>query len=208
MKVAVLNIKGEETGREINLDKSIFGIEPNEHAVYLDVKSYLANQRQGTAKTKDKGEITASTRKIKKQKGTGTARAGSVKSGVMRGGGTFFGPQPRDYGFKLNKKVKKLARKSVLSSRAKEKAIQILEDFSFEAPKTKEFINILNSLSVSDKKSLMLVSDKNKNVFLSSRNLKKTHVSTVDEVNTYDLINAERLILCEGTLEQLKERFN
>ncbi|WP_462252128.1 50S ribosomal protein L4 [Ekhidna sp.] len=208
MKVAVLNIKGEETGREINLDKSIFGIEPNEHAVYLDVKNYLANQRQGTAKTKDKGEITASTRKIKKQKGTGTARAGSVKSGLMRGGGTFFGPQPRDYGFKLNKKVKKLARKSVLSSRAKEKAIQVLEDFSFEAPKTKEFINILNSLSVSDKKSLLLVSDKNKNVFLSSRNLKKTHVSTVDEVNTYDLINAERLILCEGTLDQLKERFN
>ena len=208
MKVAVLNIKGEETGREINLDKSIFGIEPNEHAVYLDVKNYLANQRQGTAKTKDKGEITASTRKIKKQKGTGTARAGSVKSGVMRGGGTFFGPQPRDYGFKLNKKVKKLARKSVLSSRAKEKAIQVLEDFSFESPKTKEFISLLNSLSANDKKSLLLVSDKNKNVFLSSRNLKKAHVSTVDEVNTYDLINAERLILCEGTLEQLKERFN
>lgn len=208
MKVAVLNIKGEETGREINLDKSIFGIEPNEHAVYLDVKNYLANQRQGTAKTKDKGEITASTRKIKKQKGTGTARAGSVKSGVMRGGGTFFGPQPRDYGFKLNRKVKKLARKSVLSSRAKEKAIQVLEDFSFESPKTKEFITLLNSLSVNDKKSLFLVTDQSKNVFLSSRNLKKTHVSTVDEINTYDLINAERLILCEGTLEQLKERFN
>lgn len=208
MKVAVLNIKGEETGREINLDKSIFGIEPNEHAVYLDVKNYLANQRQGTAKTKDKGEITASTRKIKKQKGTGTARAGSVKSGVMRGGGTFFGPQPRDYGFKLNRKVKKLARKSVLSSRAKEKAIQILEDFTFEAPKTKEFISILNSLSAKGKKALFLVSEKNKNVFLSSRNIKKAHVSTVDEVNTYDLINAERLIICEGTLEQLKERLN
>ncbi|WP_420316403.1 50S ribosomal protein L4 [Ekhidna sp.] len=208
MKVAVLNIKGEETGREINLDKSVFGIEPNEHAVYLDVKNYLANQRQGTAKTKDKGEITASTRKIKKQKGTGTARAGSVKSGIMRGGGTFFGPQPRDYGFKLNKKVKKLARKSVLSSRAKEKAIQILEDFNFETPKTKEFISILNNLSASDKKSLVLVSSESKNVFLSSRNLKKTHVSTVDEVNTYDLINAERLIICEGTLEQLKARLN
>ena len=208
MKVAVLNIKGEETGREINLDKSIFGIEPNEHAVYLDVKNYLANQRQGTAKTKDKGEITASTRKIKKQKGTGTARAGSVKSGIMRGGGTFFGPQPRDYGFKLNRKVKKLARKSVLSSRAKEKAIQVLEDFTFEAPKKKEFISIHNSLSASGKKALFLVSDKNKNVFLSSRNIKKAHVSTVDEVNTYDLINAERLIICEGTLEQLKERLN
>lgn len=208
MKVAVLNIKGEETGREISLDKSIFGIEPNEHAVYLDVKNYLANQRQGTAKTKERGEVSGSTRKIKKQKGTGTARAGSIKSPIFRGGGTIFGPKQRDYGFKLNKKVRKLARKSVLSSRAKEKAIQILEDFTFEAPKTKEFISILNSLSVSDKKSLLLVSDKNKNVFLSSRNLKKAHVSTVDEVNTYDLINAERLILCEGTLEQLKERFN
>ncbi|MEQ9467695.1 MAG: 50S ribosomal protein L4 [Ekhidna sp.] len=208
MKVAVLNIKGEETGREISLDKSIFGIEPNEHAVYLDVKNYLANQRQGNAKTKEKGEVTGSTRKIKKQKGTGTARAGSIKSPVFRGGGTIFGPQPRDYGFKLNKKVKKLARKSVLSSRAKEKAIQILEDFNFETPKTKDFISLLNSLSVSDKKSLLLVSSNNKNVFLSSRNLKKAHVTTVDEVNTYDLINAERLIICEGTLEQLKERFN
>ncbi|MEQ6167611.1 MULTISPECIES: 50S ribosomal protein L4 [unclassified Ekhidna] len=208
MKVAVLNIKGEETGREISLDKSIFGIEPNEHAVYLDVKNYLANQRHGNAKTKERGEIVGSTRKIKKQKGTGTARAGSIKSPIFRGGGTIFGPKQRDYGFKLNKKVRKLARKSVLSSRAKEKAIQILEDFTFEAPKTKEFISLLNSLSVSDKKSLLLVSDKNKNIFLSSRNLKKAHVSTVDEVNTYDLINAERLILCEGTLEQLKERFN
>lgn len=208
MKVAVLNIKGEETGREVSLDKSVFGVEPNEHAVYLDVKNYLANQRQGTAKTKDKSEITASTRKIKKQKGTGTARAGSVKSGVMRGGGTFFGPQPRDYGFKLNRKVKKLARKSVLSSRAKEKSIQVLEDFSFDAPKTKEFINVLNGLAVSGKKSLMLVSEANKNVFLSSRNLKKTQVTTVDEVNTYDLINAECLILCESTLDQLKERLN
>lgn len=208
MKVAVLNIKGEETGREVTLDKSIFGIEPNEHAVYLDVKNFLANQRQGTAKTKEKGEITASTRKIKKQKGTGTARAGSIKSPIFRGGGTIFGPKPRDYGFKLNRKVKALARKSVLSSRAKEKAIQILEDFTFEAPKTKEFINILNSLAVNDKKALFLVSDQNKNVFLSSRNLKKANVSTVAEVNTYDLINAERLILCESTLDQLKERFN
>ncbi|MEP1097087.1 MAG: 50S ribosomal protein L4 [Cyclobacteriaceae bacterium] len=208
MKVAVLNIKGEETGREVNLDKSVFGIEPNEHAVYLDVKNYLANQRQGTAKTKERGEITGSTRKIKKQKGTGTARAGSIKSPVLRGGGTIFGPKPRDYGFKLNKKVKKLARKSVLSSRAKEKAIQILEDFTFETPKTKEFINILNSLSANDKKALFLLTEQNKNVFLSSKNLKKANVTTVDEVNTYDLINAECLILCEGTLDQLKERLN
>ncbi len=208
MKVAVLDIKGKETGREVTLDKSVFGIEPNEHAVYLDVKNYLANQRQGTAKTKERGEITGSTKKIKKQKGTGTARAGSIKSPIFRGGGTIFGPKQRDYGFKLNKKVKKLARKSVLSSRAKEKAIQILEDFTFETPKTKEFINILNSLSVSGKKSLLLVNEQNKNVFLSSRNLKKANVTTVDEVNTYDLINAEHLILCEGTLDQLKERLN
>ena len=208
MKVAVKNIKGEETGREVTLDKSIFGIEPNEHAVYLDVKNYLANQRQGTAKTKERNEIVGSTRKIKKQKGTGTARAGSIKSPVFRGGGTIFGPRPRSYGFKLNKKLKQLARKSVLSSRAKEKAIQVLEDFNFETPKTKEFINIVNSLSVNDKKSLFLVTEESKNVYLSSRNLKKANVSTVAEINTYDLINAEQLILCESTLDQLKERFN
>ena len=208
MKVAILNIKGEETGREASLDKNVFGIEPNEHAVYLDVKNYLASQRQGTSKTKERGEIAGSTKKIKKQKGTGTARAGSIKSPIFRGGGTIFGPRPRDYGFKLNKKIKKLARKSVLSSRAKEKAIHILEDFSFDAPKTKEFINILSSLSVNGKKSLLLLSEQNKNIFLSSRNLKKAHVTTVDEVNTYDLINSECLILCEGTLDQLKARLN
>ena len=168
----------------------------------------MANQRQGTAKTKERNEITGSTKKIKKQKGTGTARAGSIKSPVFRGGGTIFGPKPRDYGFKLNKKVRKLARKSVLSSRAKEKAIQVLEDFNFESPKTKEFISILNSLSAGEKKSLVLLSEQNKNVFLSSRNLQKANVTTVDQVNTYDLINAEKIILCEGTLDQLKERLN
>ncbi len=208
MKVAVLNLKGEETGREVNLDKGVFGIEPNEHAVYLDVKSYLANQRQGTAKTKERNEVSGSTKKIKKQKGTGTARAGSIKSPVFRGGGTIFGPKPRDYSFKLNKKVKKLARKSVLSSRANEKAIQVLEDFSMEAPKTKEFINILSSLDVLGKKSLLLLSAQNKNIYLSSRNLKKTKVLTIDEISTYDLINAERLILCESVLNELKERLN
>lgn len=208
MKVAVLNIKGEETGREVSLDKSVFGIEPNEHAVYLDVKGYLANQRQGTAKTKERGEISGSTKKIKKQKGTGTARAGSIKSPILRGGGTMFGPQPRDFGFKLNKKTKVLARKSVLSSRAKEKAIQVLEDVAFDSPKTKDFISMLSSLSVEGKKSLLLLSEANKNVFLSSRNLKKANVVTIDEVNTYDLINAECLILCESTLDQLKERLN
>ncbi len=208
MKVPVLNIKGKEIGREVSLDKSVFCIEPNEHAVYLDVKNYLANQRQGTAKTKERNEISGSTKKIKKQKGTGTARAGSIKSPIFRGGGIIFGPRPRDYGFKLNKKVKKLARKSVLSSRAKEKAIRVLEDFNFEAPKTKEFINILNSLSVKDKKSLILIGEQNKNILLSSRNLKKANVTTVAEVNTYDLINAECLIICESTLDQLKERLN
>ncbi len=208
MKISVLNIKGEKTGKDIDLDKNIFGINPNEHAVYLDVKNYLANQRQGTAKTKQKGEVTGSTRKIKKQKGTGTARAGSIKSPIFRGGGTIFGPKPRDYSFKLNKKVKKLARKSIFSSRAKEKAIQILENFSFEMPKTKEFIHILNNLSLSDKKTLLIMGEKNDNVYLSSRNIKKSKVITVDEVNTYDLINAEQLIICENSLEQLKERLN
>ena len=208
MKVAVLNSKGEATGREVTLDKKIFGIEPNEHAVYLDVKSYLASQRQGNAKTKERNEISGSTRKIKKQKGTGTARAGSIKSPIFRGGGTIFGPKQRDYSFKLNKKVKQLASKSVLSSRAKEKAIQVLEDLNFEAPKTKEFISVLDSLSVNGKKSLVLVNGENKNVYLSSRNIKKAMVATVAEVNTYDLINAEHIILCESTLDQLKERFN
>ena len=208
MKVAVLNSKGEATGREVTLDKKIFGIEPNEHAVYLDVKSYLASQRQGNAKTKERNEISGSTRKIKKQKGTGTARAGSIKSPIFRGGGTIFGPKQRDYSFKLNKKVKQLASKSVLSSRAKEKAIQVLEDLNFEAPKTKEFISVLDSLSVSGKKSLVLVNGENKNVYLSSRNIRKAMVATVAEVNTYDLINAEHIILCESTLDQLKERFN
>lgn len=208
MKVAVLNIKGEETGRDVSLDKKIFGIEPNEHAVYLDVKNYLANQRQGTAKTKERNEIVGSTRKIKKQKGTGTARAGSIKSPIFRGGGTIFGPKPRDYGFKLNRKIKQLASKSVLSSRAKEKAIQVLEDISFEAPKTKDFVEVLKSLSIDGKKSLFVVKGDDKNVYLSSRNLNKVNVTTVAQVNTYDLINAESIVLCEGTLDQLKERFN
>ncbi len=208
MKVAVLNIKGEETGRDVSLDKKIFGIEPNEHAVYLDVKNFLANQRQGTAKTKERNEIVGSTKKIKKQKGTGTARVGSIKSPVFRGGGTIFGPKPRDYGFKLNRKLKQLASKSVLSSRAKEKAIKVLEDVNFETPKTKDFIEILKDLSLGERKTLFLVNENSKNVYLSSRNIKKANVTTVAEVNTYDLINAENIVLCEGTLDQLKKRFN
>lgn len=208
MKVPVLNSKGEETGREVTLDKNIFGIQPNEHVVYLDVKNYLANQRQGTAKTKERNEITGSTKKIKKQKGTGTARAGSIKSPVFRGGGTIFGPKPRDYGFKLNKKTKQLAGKSVLSSRAKEKAIQILEDLSLEGPKTKRLVEVLSNLSIQSKKSLILVGDHQKEVYLSGRNLKKVNVKTIHALNTYDLINAERIVFFENTLDQLKERFN
>ena len=208
MKVAVLNIKGEETGRDVTLDNKIFGIEPNEHAVYLDVKSFLANQRQGTAKTKERNEIAGSSKKIKKQKGTGTARAGSIKSPVFRGGGIIFGPKPRDYNFKLNRKIKQLASKSVLSSRAKEKAIKILEDINFETPKTKDFVAILKNLSVANKKSLFLVNGDSSTAYLSSRNIKKVNVTTIAEINTYDLINAENIILCESTLDQLKERFN
>jgi large subunit ribosomal protein L4 len=208
MKVSIVNIKGEDTGREIDLNDSVFAIDPNEHAVYLDIKNFLANQRQGTAKTKEKGEITGSTKKLKKQKGTGTARAGSIKSPIFRGGGTIFGPKPRDYGFKLNKKVKKLARKSVLSSRASENSIKVLEDFAFDTPKTKEFISLLNNLAVADKKSLFLIGEPNENLFLSSRNVKKTAVTTVDEVNTYDLINADCLILMESSINLLNERLN
>ncbi|MEM6735265.1 MAG: 50S ribosomal protein L4 [Bacteroidota bacterium] len=207
MKVAVLNNEGEETGREVTLDENIFEIEPNEHAVYLNVKSYLANQRQGTAKTKERSEIVGSTRKIKKQKGTGTARAGSIKSPIFRGGGTIFGPKPRDYRFKLNRKVKQLASKSVLSSRAKEKAIKVLEDLNFETPKTKKFVSILSNLSVGDKKTLVLVNGEDKNTYLSSRNLKKVSVVAVSEVSTYHLINAEHIIFIESTLDQLKKRF-
>lgn len=205
MKLSVFNTKGEETGREINLDKSVFGIEPNEHAVYLDVKQYLANQRQGTHKVKTRNEISGSTRKIKKQKGTGTARAGSIKSPIFRGGGTVFGPEPRDYSFKLNKKVKALAKRSVLSAKAKDKQIKLLEDFNLEAPKTKDMVAMLASLAA-DKKSLIILGDANNNIYLSSRNLKNAKVATADEMSTYDLVNADHLILTESSLEKIKNR--
>lgn len=208
MNISILNINGQETGRQVTLDDKIFGIEPSEHAVYLDVKQYLANQRQGTAKTKEKGEITGSTKKLKKQKGTGTARAGSIKSPVFRGGGTIFGPKPRDYYFKVNKKVKKLARKSVLASRAKEDAIKVLEDFKFDNPKTKDYLEILKNLSLDNKKSLLILPEMDDNIYLSSRNLKRANVSTVDGINTYDLINADYVIFCERSLDQLNERLN
>lgn len=208
MKLSVFNIKGEETGREITLDKNVFGIEPNEHAVYLEVKQYLANQRQGTHKVKNRNEVAGSTKKIKKQKGTGTARAGSIKSPVFRGGGTMFGPEPRDYSFKLNKKVKQLAKRSVLSSKAKNKQIKILQDFSLDTPKTKEFSMILSSLAIADKKSLVILGEANKNLYLSSRNLKNTKISTADEMSTYDLVNAEQVILLESSVELIKNRLS
>jgi len=208
MKLSVFNIKGEDTGREVTLSKDVFGIEPNQHAVYLEVKQYLANQRQGTHKVKTRNEISGSTRKIKKQKGTGTARAGSIKSPVFRGGGTMFGPEPRDYSFKLNKKVKHLAKKSAFSSKAKDKQIKILEDFSFENPKTQEFAGILANLELNNKKSLLILSEANKNVFLSSRNLKNTKVSTANEISTYDLVNVELVVLLESSVEVIQNTLN
>lgn len=204
MEIAVVDIKGKETGRKVNLSDSVFGIEPNNHAVYLDVKQYLANQRQGTHKSKERAEITGSTRKIKKQKGTGTARAGSIKSGIFRGGGRMFGPRPRNYGFKLNKNLKRLARKSALSMKANDKAIIIVEDFQFDTPKTKNFIDVLKGLGVENKKSLIVLGDSNKNVYLSSRNLKGTEVVSSSELSTYKILNANNLVFVEGSLEGIE----
>ena len=204
MKVAVLDIKGKSTGREVSLPKEIYAMEPNEHALYLDVKQYLANQRQGTHKAKERADITGSTRKIKKQKGTGTARAGSIKSGVFRGGGRIFGPRPRDYEVKLNKKLKKLARKSALSLKAKDKAITIVEDFDFKTPKTKKFIEVLKALKIDGQKSL-LVFGINNNVYLSSRNFKGSDVVTSSEVSTYKILNAKQLVLSESSLNSINE---
>jgi large subunit ribosomal protein L4 len=208
MKLNVINIQGLETGKKVELNDLIFGVEPNDHAIYLDVKQYLANQRQGTSKSKERGEVSGSTRKIKKQKGTGTARSGSIKSPVFRGGGRVFGPRPRNYEFKLNKKVKLLARKSALSYKAKDNGIIILEDFNFEAPKTKEFVAIQNNLKINDKKSLFVLSEVNKNIYLSSRNLQGVKVITVSELTTYDILNASSVILLEGSLEKIEGVFN
>lgn len=208
MEVNVINIEGKETGKKVTLNDLIFGVDPNDHAIYLDVKQYLANQRQGTHKAKERGEIAGSTRKIKRQKGTGTARAGSIKSPVFRGGGRVFGPRPRNYGFKLNKKVKQLARKSALTYKAKDNSIIVLEDFNFEAPKTKEFIAIQNKLKISDKKSLIVLTEANKNIYLSSRNLKGVKVVTASELTTYDILNASSLVLLEGSLEKIEGVFN
>jgi large subunit ribosomal protein L4 len=208
MNIPILNIKGEDTGRKAKLDDKIFKIEPNDHAIYLDVKLYLANQRQGTHKSKERAEITGSTRKVKRQKGTGTARMGSVKSPVLRGGGRVFGPQPRDYGFKLNKKVKALARKSALSYKVKDKDLTILEDFNLDQPKTKSYIEILNSLAVSDKKTLMVIPKSDANVVLSGRNLPKARIALASNISTYEVLNADKLILCEGSIEIIENILN
>jgi len=205
MNIAVIKNSGEDTGRKVKLNKDIFEIEPNDHAIYLDVKQYLANQRQGTHKSKERADIKGSTRKIKRQKGTGTARAGSIKSPIFRGGGRAFGPRPRDYSFKLNKKLKELARKSALSYKAKEKNISILEDFNFEAPKTKDYLGMLNGLSLSDKKTLLVLPSKDDNIYLSSRNLKKTKVTTADSLTTYDVVNADTLMLLESSIEKIEQ---
>ena len=204
MKVVVLDINGKDTGRKADLSNKVFAIEPNNHAVYLDVKQYLANQRQGTHKAKERAEIVGSTRKIKKQKGTGTARAGSIKSGVFKGGGRIFGPRPRNYGFKLNKNVKRLARKSALTIKAQEKAIVVLEDFDFESPKTKEFTAVLKALSLESKKSLFVLGTPNNNVYLSSRNLKGSEVITNSELSTYKILNANQLVLLESAIEGIE----
>ena len=208
MEAKVLDFNGKETGRKVQLYDSVVGIEPNNHAVYLDVKQYLANQRQGTHKAKERAEVTGSTRKIKKQKGTGTARAGSAKNPLFKGGGTVFGPRPRSYSFKLNKSLKRLARKSAFSIKAKESNIVVVEDFEFETPNTKNFINVLKALGLENKKSLFVLGDSNKNVYLSSRNLKASSVVTNSELSTYAILNANNLVLSEGSLEGIEENLS
>ena len=203
MEVSVLNINGQETGRKVTLNEAIFGIEPNDHVLYLAVKQYLANQRQGTAKSKERSEITGSTRKLIRQKGGGGARRGDIKSPVLKGGGRVFGPTPRDYSQKLNKKVKVLARKSALSYKAQENAIIVVEDFNFEAPKTKEFVNFAKNLKIENAKSLLLLPEVNKNVYLSTRNLQRAEVMTASALNAYKVLNADVLVVTEKSLESI-----
>jgi large subunit ribosomal protein L4 len=207
MEVKVLNKEGIATAKKVSLTKEIFAIEPNDHAIYLDVKQYLANQRQGTHQSRERGEIAGSTRKIKKQKGTGTARAGSIKNPLFRGGGRVFGPRPKDYGFKLNKKLKVLARKSALSYKAKDKNIMILEELSFKTPKTKEFLSILKSLKVDNDRALFVTSERDNNTLLSSRNLKNAKVITADKLNTYDILHSNKLIISEKAFIQIEKQF-
>ncbi len=208
MEVAVLKSSGEQTSKKVNLSDVIFGIEPNDHAIYLDVKSYLANQRQGTHKSKQRNEIAGSSKKLKKQKGTGGARAGNIKNPQFKGGGRVFGPVPRDYSFKLNKKVKDLARRSALSYKAKDNSIAVLEDFSFDAPKTKQYLSMLSALSLNDKKTLLILPEVNKNVVLSGRNIGNTKVTTADNITTYDVMHADNLIFVESSLSKIETLLN
>jgi len=208
MKVKVVNIEGKDTGKSVELNDSIFGIEPNEHAVYLDVKQYMANKRQGTHKSKERGEIKGSTRKIKKQKGTGTARMGSIKSPVLRGGGRAFGPRPKDYSFKLNKKLKVLARKSALSYKAKNENIIVVEDFTFDAIKSKNIVNIQKNLKINDKKSLLVLTGVNNNIYLSARNIKGFNVALVSELNTYVVTDNNKIVFVESAVTELNNMFN
>ena len=208
MDINVLDIKGQETGRKVTLNESIFGIEPNDHVLYLDVKQYLADQRQGTAKSKERSEHAGSTRKLGRQKGGGGARRGDINSPVLVGGGRVFGPKPRDYRFKLNKKVKSLARKSALSYKAQENAIVVVEDFTFEAPKTKEFVNVAKNLKVDSRKMLMVLPEVNKNVYLSARNLQRTEIMTASALNTYKVLNADVLVITENSLKTIEGILN
>lgn len=208
MDIAVVKYSGENTGRKVNLTNEVFGIEPNDHAIWLDVKSFLANQRQGTHKSKQRNEITGSSKKLKKQKGTGGARAGNIKNPQFKGGGRVFGPTPRDYSFKLNKKVKDLARKSALTYKAKDNMIAVVEDFNFTAPKTKQYLTMLKSLAVDGKKTLLVLPETNSNIVLSGRNIQNAKVVTADQINTYDVMNAEQLILVESSLSKIDNLLN
>lgn len=205
MELAIHNIQGQATGKKVKLADEVFAVEPNEHAVYLDVKQYLANQRQGTHKTKERWEVAFSTKKLLKQKGTGGARHGSRKANIYKGGGRVFGPQPRDYSFKLNKKLKELARRSVLSAKAKESLITVVEDFNFEAPKTKSYVELLNAFSLNNKKTLLILPELNKNVVLSGRNIPQTKITTAGNINTYDLVNSDVILLAESAVQKLNE---
>ena len=208
MELSVLNIAGKETGRKIELNDANFGIQPNEHAIYLDVKQYLANQRQGTHKSKQRNEVSGSTVKLKKQKGTGGARAGGIKNPEFRGGGRVFGPVPRDYRFKLNKKLKKLARKSALAVKAGANAVTVVEDFSFEAPKTKQFVSLVNNLKVNNGRLLLVLSESNENILLSARNLQNVEIKRVSDLSTYNIMKAKNLVLVESSVKGLNEMFN
>ncbi|NOX87168.1 MAG: 50S ribosomal protein L4 [Chlorobi bacterium] len=208
MELTVLNIKGEDTGRKVKLDDSIFGIEPNDHAIYLDAKQYMANRRQGTHDSRERSDLKGSTRKIKRQKGTGTARFGDIKNPIFRGGGRIFGPHPRDYRFKLNKKVKRLARFSALSYKVKDKEIVVIEDFKLDAPKTKDYLRILESLKLDNKKSLMVLKESDKNIYLSARNIPKAKVTLADSLNTYEILNANKIVFLESSLKAFEEIYS